>query len=71
MSAETLLDKRKVLIVDDEPDILETLEELPSNCDITTSFTFEEVAELIEKQHIDLAILDIVGVNGHGLLKNR
>lgn len=42
MSAETLLDKRKVLIVDDEPDILETLEELPSNCDITTFFTFQD-----------------------------
>jgi DNA-binding NtrC family response regulator len=69
MSTENLLDKKKVLIVDDEPDILGTLEELLPMCDITKAFTFEEAADLIEKQHFDLAILDIMGVNGYDLLK--
>ena len=69
MSTATLLDKKRVLIVDDEPDILETLVELLPMCDITKAFTFEEAVDLIEKQHFDLAILDIKGVNGYGLLK--
>lgn len=69
MSKEDLLDKKKVLIVDDEPDILGTLEELLPMCDITKAFTFEEAAELIEKQPFDLAILDIMGVKGYDLLK--
>ena len=69
MSTDGLLDKKKVLIVDDEPDIPETLEELLPMCDITKAFTFEEAADLIEKQHFDLAILDIMGVKGYDLLK--
>lgn len=69
MSAKDLLDKKKVLIVDDEPDIPETLEELLPMCHITKAFTFEEAADLIEKQHFDLAILDIMGVKGYDLLK--
>jgi DNA-binding NtrC family response regulator len=69
MSTENLLDKKKVLIVDDEPDILGTLEELLSMCDIAKAFTFEEAADLIEKQHFDLAVLDIMGVKGYDLLK--
>ena len=64
-----LLNHKRILIVDDEPDILETLEELLPMCDITKAFTFEEAVDLIEKQHFDLVILDIIGVNGYGLLK--
>ncbi len=69
MSTENLLAKKKVLIVDDEPDVLVTLEELLSMCDITKASTFEEAADLIERQHFDLAILDIMGVKGYDLLK--
>jgi CheY-like chemotaxis protein len=69
MSTKDLLDKKKVLIVDDEPDIPATLEELLPMCVTTKAFTFEEAANLIEKQHFDLAILDIMGVRGYELLR--
>ena len=69
MPTENLLNRKRVLIVDDEPDILVTLEELLPMCHITKAFTFEEAADLIEKQQFDLAILDIMGVNGYDLLK--
>jgi len=35
MTEENLLDGKKILIVDDEPDVLETLEELLPMCDIS------------------------------------
>ena len=45
MSTGNLLDNKKILIVDDEPDILETLEELLPMCDITKASAFEEANE--------------------------
>jgi len=68
MTEENLLDGKKILIVDDEPDVLETLEELLPMCDISTATTFDEAKELLEGQIFDLAILDIMGVDGYQLL---
>jgi CheY-like chemotaxis protein len=64
-----LLEGRKILIVDDEPDILETIEELLSMCEIATASTFEEAKNLLEREPFDLAVLDIMGVNGYELLR--
>ena len=64
-----LLDGKKILIVDDEPDVLETLEELLSMCDVVKATTFDEAKLLLKTQYFDLAILDIMGVDGYGLLK--
>jgi DNA-binding NtrC family response regulator len=69
MSKKNLLDNKKILIVDDEPDILETLGELLSMCDITEASTFEAAMDLMEKRHFDLVVLDIMGVDGYRLLK--
>ena len=68
MSDTSLLDGKKVLVVDDEPDILEVLEELLEMCDVVTASTFEKAKELLESQKFDIAILDIMGVDGYGLL---
>ncbi len=68
MSDTSLLDGKKILVVDDEPDILETLEELLEMCDVVTASTFEEAKAMLESQHFDMAILDIMGVDGYGLL---
>ena len=68
MTEENLLDGKKILIVDDEPDVLETLGELLPMCDISTAMTFDEAKELLEGQNFDLAILDIMGVDGYRLL---
>ncbi len=68
MSDTSLLDGKKVLVVDDEPDILEVLEELLEMCDVVTASTFEKAKELLESSDFDIAILDIMGVDGYGLL---
>ena len=69
MQKKRLLDGKKILIVDDEPDILETLEELLPMCDVVKSTTLDEAKELLETQYFDMTILDIMGVNGYELLK--
>ena len=69
MPNKTLLEGKKILIVDDEPDIIETLEQLLSICKIAKASTFEEAKEKLESQFFDLAILDIMGVYGYDLLR--
>jgi CheY-like chemotaxis protein len=63
-----LLEDKRVLIVDDEPDVLETLEELLNMCELVTASSFDEAKSLIETHRFDMAILDIMGVNGYRLL---
>jgi len=69
MSESSLLDGKKILAVDDEPDILKVLEELLSMSEVVTAATFEEAKDLLESQYFDIAILDIMGVDGYGLLE--
>lgn len=65
---ESALEGKRVLIVDDEPDVLETLEEMLSVCRITKATTFEEAKKQLEFESFDFVILDIMGVNGYELL---
>ncbi|OPX38339.1 MAG: hypothetical protein B1H13_11480 [Desulfobacteraceae bacterium 4484_190.3] len=51
------------------PDILETVEELLPMCDVTCASTFDQARDLLEREVFDMAILDIMGVNGFDLLK--
>jgi len=69
MSEKGLLDGKKILIVDDEPDVLESLEELLPMCDVVKASTFNEAKELLESQYFDMAVLDIMGVDGYKLLE--
>ncbi len=66
---EKTLEGKKILIVDDERDVLETLEDLLSTCRLVKATTFEEGKHELESQDFDLAILDIMGVNGYKLLE--
>ncbi len=69
MSAkEDILKGKKILIVDDEPDVLDTLEELLSMCQVVKATSFEEAKQYLNKQSFDMAVLDIMGVNGYDLL---
>ena len=70
-SKETIqtLQGKRILIVDDEPDVLETLEELLDMCYIDSAPSFETAVKFLEKNTYDTAILDIMGVNGFELLK--
>lgn len=38
-------------------------------CRVTTASSFDEARALLEKEKFDLAVLDIMGVNGYELLK--
>ncbi|MCF8091531.1 MAG: universal stress protein [Desulfotignum sp.] len=68
ISSQDLLKDRRILVVDDEPDILETIEELMDMCILDTAASFESARKKIEETVYDLAILDIMGVNGYDIL---
>jgi len=69
MKPKKLLEGKKILIVDDEPDVLESLIELLSLCKIDTASSFEEGRQMLEDHNYDMAVLDIMGVQGFDLLK--
>jgi DNA-binding NtrC family response regulator len=60
---------KEILIVDDEPDVLEALEELLPMCNVVKASSFEEAKDVLEAQYFDIAILDIMGVDGYQLLE--
>ena len=66
---KNLLHGKKILIIDDEPDVLEALEYLRTTCDTERATSFDQEKALMESQYFDPAILDIMGVNGFELLK--
>jgi len=64
-----ILKGKKILAVDDEIDILDTLEEILEDCDVERATSFESAKELLENKIYDAAILDIMGVQGFDLLE--
>lgn len=69
MTKKDRLTGKRVLIVDDEPDVLDTLEELLPSCEITRAASFEEARSWLESRSFDLGVLDIMGVKGYELLE--
>ena len=69
MTQKSLLDGKKVLVVDDEQDVLDTLAELLSMCEVSKALSFAEGKDLLDSSSFDLVILDIMGVEGFDLLK--
>lgn len=65
----SILENKKILIVDDEQDILETLKDLLRMCDIDIADDFTTGKKLLTENRYDIAILDIMGVDGYGLLE--
>jgi DNA-binding NtrC family response regulator len=65
----SLVTGKKILAVDDEPDILEVIEEMLPMCDVVTAKSFATARELLETQTFDIVILDIMGVSGYELLE--
>lgn len=68
MTSTSFLNGKKILVVDDEPDILDTVKEILEMAKIETARDYEQAAEKIQSATYDLAILDIMGVNGLMLL---
>ena len=69
MTDERILEGKTVLIVDDEPDVLDTLEDLLPMCTVTRASGFEEAKGCLQDRSFDLAVLDIMGVSGYELLE--
>lgn len=69
MSEKDSLEGKRILIVDDEPDILETLNEILSMCEVTKAGSFDDGLRLLEERFFDIVILDIMGVRGFELLE--
>jgi DNA-binding response OmpR family regulator len=69
MDPEKVISGKKILIVDDEEDVLEALTDLLDICKIDRASSFEEGKRLLESNAYDVAILDIMGVNGFQLLE--
>ena len=64
-----LLEGKAILIVDDEPDVLETLGELLEMCIIDYTRDFASAEKHLKDNSYDAAIFDIMGVEGYKLLQ--
>ncbi|MCP4021181.1 MAG: response regulator [Desulfobacteraceae bacterium] len=64
-----ILSGKKILVVDDEPDILDSIKEILHNCVVKIAGDFETASTLLQKEEYDAAVLDIMGVNGYELLE--
>ena len=69
MADESLLQGKKILIVDDEPDVLDSLENLLDMCEVIKASNYKDARNLLENHKFDMAIFDIMGVNGFELLE--
>ena len=62
--------EKRVLVVDDEIDVLETLEELlEDEFDVDMASSFDEAVSYLKNNNYNVAILDIMGVSGYDLLE--
>jgi CheY-like chemotaxis protein len=70
---ESILNGKRILAVDDEPDVLSTLEEeivgAAPNCTFEKATTYQEAVKKLESKTYDVVILDIMGVRGFDLLE--
>lgn len=70
--SKSILDGKRILAVDDEPDILSILEgeimDACPGCKFDKASNYEDAARLLEANHYDVVILDIMGVRGFDLL---
>lgn len=69
MSTDSPLKDKLILVVDDEPDILETVAEELDMCLIHKADNYNTAVQYLISYTYDIVILDIMGVNGFELLK--
>ncbi len=69
MNAESPLKDKVVLVVDDEPDVLDTVEELLDMCVVHRAADYDTALQYLSSNTYDVVVLDIMGVNGFELLK--
>jgi CheY-like chemotaxis protein len=69
MDPSHVLKDKTILVVDDEPDVLETVEDLLDMCMVTTAGDYDTALQYLANYTYDVVILDIMGVNGFELLR--
>ncbi len=71
--AESILNHKKILVVDDEPDVITVVEnEILERCKdskIDKATNYEDASQFLKSNDYDLVILDIMGVRGFDLLE--
>jgi CheY-like chemotaxis protein len=71
--AESILNEKMILAVDDEPDVLTVLEEeirdAAPKCRFDKATSYQEAVERMMSLTYDVVILDIMGVRGFDLLE--
>jgi CheY-like chemotaxis protein len=69
---ESILNNKRILAVDDEPDVLTVLEEeimeAAPNCKYEKATSYDVAADKLKSNTYDVVILDIMGVRGFDLL---
>ncbi len=69
MKSSGILQDKVILVVDDEVDVLDTIEEVLDMCMIYKANDYETARQYLMSYTYDIVILDIMGVNGFELLK--
>ena len=69
MRPEKILKDKAILVVDDEPDVLDSITEQLDMCRIYRAKDYEIAMQLLAGFTFDIVILDIMGVRGFELLK--
>lgn len=70
MKNESALKDKVILVVDDEPDVLETVAEELDMAIVHKASDYETALQYLLSYTYDVVVLDIMGVNGFELLKN-
>ncbi len=69
MNVESPLKDKIILVVDDEPDVLDTVEEELDMCMIHKATDYDTALQYLLSYTYDAVVLDIMGVDGFELLK--
>ena len=69
MTTRNLLEGKKILAVDDEADVLEVIVDTLDMCEVDKATTFDEAKRKMDAVTYDLAVFDIMGVDGFKLLE--
>jgi CheY-like chemotaxis protein len=69
MTAESLLKNKLILVVDDEPDVLEVVAEVLDIAIIHKARDYDTAMEYLLMYAYDIVVLDIMGVKGFDLLR--
>ena len=69
MTSDNPLKDKVILVVDDEPDVIETVEDVLDMCLVHKATDYDTAFQYLMNYTYDVVVLDIMGVSGFELLK--